>query len=330
MPRIAKYKYTKLTTKLSALLRLASTVGRPVKIDGAWLRSVGIVSSDARSIIRVLHFVDLIEDDGRPTDLWDAIRNQTPANRVLFARAVRKAYKELFAAYPDAHRRDDETLRIFFRGQGLGGEVVQAAARRTFQALVPFGDFEAGDQSSADSTMDIPEFVRSVEALEAETRRLLGKYKEIQARMLAVRQLRDRLDTLNLNDNVLLSDSLYAVEAGLFRPAYVLSWGGFIDFLCASLPINEVNSHYPNWHVETEEDLHLIKEFQLIDAGKKLGLLNSTVANTLRGLLNDRNQLAHGSGFFPDLNETLGFLNKLFRVIEYMKTHRQAFLIRNP
>jgi uncharacterized protein DUF5343 len=225
VPRIAKYKYTKLTTKLSALLRLASTIGRPIIIDEAWLRSVGIVSSDAKSLIRVLRFVNLIEDDGRPTDLWDAIRNQTPGNRVLFAGAVRKAYKELFAAYPDAHRRDDETLRIFFRGQGLGGEVVQAAARRTFQALVPFGDFEAGDQSSADSAMNIPEFVRSVEALEAEARRLLGKHKDIQARMLAVKQLRDRLDTLNLNDNVLLTDSLHAIEAGLFRPAYVLSWG---------------------------------------------------------------------------------------------------------
>jgi Family of unknown function (DUF5343) len=225
MPRAARYKYTKLTVKLSALLRLAPAVGPPEKVDEAWLSSVGIASSDAKSIIRVLRFVDLIEDDGAPTELWEAIRHQTSANRIRFAGAVRKAYKQLFDSYPDAHRKDEETLRTFFRGQGLGGEEVQAAARRTFRALIPFGDFEAGGQSSEAGTMDLPEFVRGVRALEAEARRLLDAHEEVRARMVALEPMHNRLDKLGLKDNLLIRDSLHAAEAGLFRPTHVLSWG---------------------------------------------------------------------------------------------------------
>lgn len=317
MPRAAKYKYTKLTVKLSALLRLAREVGRPAKVNEAWLSSIGIVSSDAKSIIRVLRFVDLIGDDGRPTDLWDTIHDQTLANRIRFANAIRNAYSELFASYPDAHRKDDETLRIFFRGQGLGGEEVQAAARRTFQALVLFGDFEAGIQSP--TSMDLPDFVGSVKTLEAEARRLLEKHEEIRARMAALKPLYERLEGFSLEQNILLQDSLRAAEAGLFRPTHVLSWGGFIDLLCEHFPVDSVKREYPKWQIESIEDLHRVKESQLIDAGKKLGLYNQTVANTLHGLLNDRNQLAHGSGYFPDLNETLGFLRRLFRVIESLQ-----------
>lgn len=313
-----------LTVKLSAVLRLAPDVARPDKVDEAWLSSVGVISSDAKSIIRVLRFVDLIGDDGRPTDLWDTICYQSPDNRARFANAVRKAYKGLFDYYPDAHRKDDETLRVFFRGQGLGGEEVQAAARRTFRALVPFGDFEAKEQSVADTTMDVPEFVHSVRALEAEARRLLDRHEEVRARMVALEPLRKRLDELCPEQNVLLQDSLRALEAGLFRPAHVLSWGGFIDLLCEFLPIDEVKRRYPGWHIESIEDLHTQKEYQLIDAGKKLGLYNQAAANTLRGLLNDRNQLAHGSGYFPDLNETLGFLSKLFRVIEDLQKRKSS------
>ncbi len=45
------------------------------------------------------------------------------------------------------------------------------------------------------------------------------------------------------------------------------------------------------------------------------------MAKTLQGLLNERNQLAHGSGYFPGLNETVAFLTKLFRAIEYLQTN---------
>jgi hypothetical protein len=322
--RIAKYKYTKLTIKLSALLRLARDVGRPTAVNEAWLSSIGIVSSDPKSIMRVLHFVDLIGDDGRPTDLWETIHDQTPANRIRFANAVRNAYRELFDSYPDAHRKDDRTLRTFFRGQRLGGEEVQAAARRTFQALVPFGDFETGAESSSTTPMDIPDFVESVKALEAEARRLLEKHEEIRVRATALKPLRERLEGFGLEQNVLLQDSLQAAEAGLFRPAHVLSWGGFIDFLCEYFPVDAVNREYPKWQIESTEDLHRVKEGQLVDAGKKLNLYNQAITNTLHGLLNDRNQLAHGSGYFPELNETLAFLSKLFRVIENLQKRRAA------
>ena len=99
----------------------------------------------------------------------------------------------------------------------------------------------------------------------------------------------------------------------------MLAWGGFIDILCERFPTDSVKRQYPKWLIQSAGDLHWVKEDQLIEAGKKLGLYNQATAKTLHGLLNDRNQLAHGSGYFPALNETLGFLIKLFRVIEELE-----------
>ena len=42
----------------------------------------------------------------------------------------------------------------------------------------------------------------------------------------------------------------------------------------------------------------------------------------LHGLLNRRNECAHPSDYFPDLNETLGYLSELFQRIEYLERRR--------
>jgi hypothetical protein len=38
-------------------------------------------------------------------------------------------------------------------------------------------------------------------------------------------------------------------------------------------------------------------------------------------MVNDRNRCAHGSGYEPDLNETLSFLKKVFDMIEYLQSN---------
>src|SRR5215813_10157496 len=179
MPRRSKaqFNYTNLPRKLLDLLRRAPDMGRPDKVTATWLSSVGYASSAPDSIIRVLRFVGLLGDDDRPTDLWETISLPTRENRIRFAAAVRKAYPELFQLYHDAHRRDDNTLKIFFKGRQLGGQEVQALVLATFRVLTQFGDFEASAQSSANDVIDVPEFVTSVAALEADARRLVATYE---------------------------------------------------------------------------------------------------------------------------------------------------------
>ncbi len=139
----AKYPYTTVPAKLRDLLKKAPGMGRPDKVTVAWLKTAGWTSSNDTTMIPVLRFVGLVSADSRPSDLWDAVRAPTKENRIRFADAVRSAYADLFALYPDAHRKDAEALRNFFRAHTSGAEQVQAKLVQTFQSLVEFGDFDS-------------------------------------------------------------------------------------------------------------------------------------------------------------------------------------------
>jgi len=118
----------------------------------------------------------------------------------------------------------------------------------------------------------------------------------------------------------LLKDSIRAAEADLFSAAHVLAWSGFTGFFYKPFTVDIVKAEHPDWEMRKIENLLRFKDYQLIEAGwKELGFYNRGTEKTLQGLLNDRNRCAHGSGYFPDLNETWAFLKKLFDMIEYLQ-----------
>lgn len=323
MPSLAKYKYTRLTQKLGSILRDAPKIGRPKQITPAWVRSGYGVSNNEGSIISVLKWVGLIRPDGTPTDLWDAISDVRPQNKIRFADAVRAAYDDLFAHYPDAHRQDDETLRTFFRGQGLGGAEVQRAVLSTFKTLVKFGDFDTDPRSAANSAIELPELVRSVEALDHSVDEWLKGHNKLRARMEALDPMRGRLDALSLEQqqHESIKDSIRAAEAELFSAAHVLAWIGFTGFFYEPFTVDAVKAEHPDWEMKKIENLLRANDYDRIEAGwKQLGFYDRASEKTLHGLLNDRNRCAHGSGYDPGLNETLAFLKKLVDMIEYLKT----------
>jgi hypothetical protein len=53
------------------------------------------------------------------------------------------AYAELFATHPDAHRKDNEALRNFFRANTDAGDQALQKMVQTFKVLTEFGDFDA-------------------------------------------------------------------------------------------------------------------------------------------------------------------------------------------
>lgn len=139
----SKYPYTTVPGKLRDLLKKIPNIGRPEKVTVAWLKSAGWTSSNDPSLIPVLKYVGLIGQDGRPTDLWDAVRSSDNAGLARVGEAVKSAYAVLFALYPDANRKDTESLRNFFRTHTAGGDQVQAKLVQTFQILAEFGEFDS-------------------------------------------------------------------------------------------------------------------------------------------------------------------------------------------
>ena len=73
-------------------------------------------------------------------------------------------------------------------------------------------------------------------------------------------------------------------------------------------------------HINSAEDLRDgMTDFEQISVGKEIGLLTKSRMKTLHGLLSQRNECAHPGGIEPTMNETLGFISKLFGYITHIR-----------
>lgn len=170
--------------------------------------------------------------------------------------------------------------------------------------------------------MELPELLGKVVALGSEAQRVLATHEAAPARTVTLEDSYSRLGKLSLAQDELFLESLRAVEAELFRAAHVLAWAGFVDFLhnhLAADGLKALGAEQPKWTVKTAEDLREHADHQVIEAGKEAGFYPKSVMKALLGLLNKRNESAHPSEYFPDFNETLGYVSELFQRIDYLQ-----------
>ena len=155
---------------------------------------------------------------------------------------------------------------------------------------------------------------------EGEAHHLLGVHERSPSRVILLEDSYKKLKFLNLFQDELFRQSLRCIENELFRAAHVMAWAGFMDYLeekiCAD-GLKKLNAVRPKWAYKTVEDLREhISEFQIIEVTKDLGLCTKNEVKALQGLLNKRNECAHPSGYFPLLNETLGFFSELLNRVQ--------------
>jgi hypothetical protein len=170
--------------------------------------------------------------------------------------------------------------------------------------------------------IEIPELVAKVVVLNAEAQRILATHEAAPARTVTLEDSYRRLGTLSIGQDELFRESLRAVEVGLFRAAHVLAWAGFVDFLHNHLAVDglkAMSAERVAWNLSTADDLREHADFQVIEAGKAAGFYPKSVMKALHGLLNKRNESAHPSEYFPDFNETLGYVSELFQRIAYLQ-----------
>lgn len=165
--------------------------------------------------------------------------------------------------------------------------------------------------------------LRWVAELDAETRAILATHEASTDRILTLEGSYDALGQLSLDQDQLFRESLGALEAKLFQAAHVLAWAAFVDFLHEFLTSDHLaalRAARPKWKIAAPEDLREWSEFGVIEAGKAAGVYNNTTMKALHGLLNRRNECAHPSEYFPDLNETLGYIGELFKRIKQLRS----------
>lgn len=170
--------------------------------------------------------------------------------------------------------------------------------------------------------MELPELLGKVVALNAEAQRILATHEAPPARTITLEDSYKRLGALSLEQRELFLESLRAVETELFRAAHVLAWAGFVDFLHNHLAADglvAVNAARPKWNLTTADDLRERADYHVIKAAKEAGFYPKSVMKALHGLLTKRNESAHPSEYFPDFNETLGYMSELFQRIAYLQ-----------
>lgn len=144
------YTYTYVPNSLRKFLKGVPDRGVPSKVDAAHLKSIGLKEQADKSIIRVLKFSNLLNNDGSPAQAYKDFRDKSKGPSVL-AREIGTAYKELFDTYPDAYTQGDENLRNFFSGKtNLGADAIRLIIG-TFKVLCEFGDFS--DAQAATSSV---------------------------------------------------------------------------------------------------------------------------------------------------------------------------------
>ncbi len=168
--------------------------------------------------------------------------------------------------------------------------------------------------------LEIDRLLRQVVALDSEAQRLLATHEASAARTITLEKSYAKLANLSLAQDELFRETLRAVETSLFRAAHVLAWAGFMDFFHEVMFVAASDGRWsPTWTLAGVEDLRDHADFQVIEAGRTAGVFNKTVMKALQGLLNKRNECAHPSDYFPDLNETLGYVSELFQRIEFIR-----------
>ena len=130
----------------------------------------------------------------------------------------------------------------------------------------------------------------------------------------------NELQQLSLKQDELLRQALRCVENKLYRAAHILCWVALMDFLEAVLAsdnFKKLRKIRPNWNFNSLDELReKVSEFQIIKACKDLKLINRNEMRVLHGFLSKRNLCAHPSDFFPDYNQTLGYVADILNTIK--------------
>lgn len=160
------------------------------------------------------------------------------------------------------------------------------------------------------------ELVRNVEAVRRETTAILASHESATvARVITLNETYEKLSYLNLKQDDLLRQALRCAEYELFRAAHVMAWAAVMDLILEKISSDglvKLRAERPKWKgADISEMAEYVPESQFVDVLKDLGLCSKNEIKGFRSLLDRRNECAHPTDYYPDLNATLGYISEL-------------------
>lgn len=171
--------------------------------------------------------------------------------------------------------------------------------------------------------MDIREWTTKVSSFEQEAHAILSWHESSKSRIVLLEDTYAQLGAMSIKQDDLFRQALRCAESGCFRAAYVMAWAGFVDFIEEMLEADgfvRIRAVKPKWSIASLSDLReQYPEAQIIDAMRDGGFLSKSGAKALQGLLTRRNECAHPSDYYPDLNTTLGYISEILQRLGLLK-----------
>lgn len=138
-----KIPYARTPNALRKFIKGIPDRNIPSKVDGGYLKSIGLKNTNDQSVVPVLKSVDLLDASGKPTDAYRGFRDKVRGPLILGDR-LRKAYAILFNVFEDANSRNDSELNNVLATHIEGGARVQQMILATFKVLCEFASFSQG------------------------------------------------------------------------------------------------------------------------------------------------------------------------------------------
>ncbi len=171
--------------------------------------------------------------------------------------------------------------------------------------------------------MNIEDVLVRVSSFTKEAHKILSAHETAPSRVVLLDRSYKEIGELSLAQDELLRQSLRCIENNLNRASHILAWIALIDYienLLAYDRCRKLKAVRPKLKACTSEQLREeISDFQIIEACKDLGIINNSEMRIFHGYLSKRNLCAHPSDFYPDFNQTLGYMADILSAIRVMQ-----------
>lgn len=140
--------------------------------------------------------------------------------------------------------------------------------------------------------------------------KILSLHESSKTRSIKIEETYKKLKFLSERQQQSLGESLRCIENELYRASHVLAWSAYVDYLEELLLKKAFPGKDETWLRENYTD------HRIIEQGRVNGLIGKQEETSIKGLLSVRNECAHPTDFFPDLNESLGYVSAIISRIQ--------------
>lgn len=150
----ANIPYMLSVTNLHKILDAIQRAGAPEVFHLDFLKDLGFKASNDRGAVKILKYLGMLDESGRPLAPYREFMDHTKAKQVLASR-IRVAFDDLFTADRNANTKSVENLKGWFKTKTGAGDAVAQKMASTFRSLATYADFAAlfsGEKTDAPST----------------------------------------------------------------------------------------------------------------------------------------------------------------------------------